>query len=188
MARWSKFEKRMRERCIDGVEFKMSKRETNKFEGWAIVRFIVKYKGKTLINYPQTEDAKKERWLRNYTTATYCAMLFIDGYFALKHVDAFKMTATELFMDAYTKESERRDPFYWYRADHYHNFLETMADDLFMILKICDRRTGKRKLRRMLTDTLNPDFQEMIHDRLSIKKEDFNETRPEDDPKIVGGV
>jgi len=165
MARWSKFEKRMRERLIEGVEFKTSKRIINAFEGWSIVRFIVKYDGKILINYPQKEDAKREGWLRNYSTASYCAMLMIDHYFSLKHEVAFGMTAKELYTDAINKEEQRRDPGYWNKTYEYTNFIETMADDLLLILKITDRRTGKRSLRKLDVASMKPEFQDIVHAR-----------------------
>ena len=166
MARWSKFEKRMRDRLIDGVEFKLSKRDIPGHERHVILRFVVTYKGENLINYPQREDAMQEDWSYNYGTTTLCAMLLIDKYFAQKHEATFNKTARELFMEAYEEKDQRIDPRYWNPTDNHQHFIKTMAGDLLFILKICDRRTGKRSLRKINQDGIESKFRRIIQDRL----------------------
>ena len=151
MARFSKFRKRMQERLIDGVDIKLSKRVTSAFEGSTVLRLVVMYKGDTMINYPQCKDAKNESYVSyNYGSTMHHIMSFIDSYFLYKHETAFNMTAEQIIMDAQGSY-----------------FFEAIVDDLLLILKVCDRRTGKRRLWRLFNSGGLPEnIKNIIKDRL----------------------
>lgn len=164
--RASKFRKRMKERLIDGCDVMVIRTPIpSHHEDYNVVRFVFKYKGSSLIDFPQ--GGASEDSFYYYGCTTLCALLMVDGYFARKHEVTFGMDASTLFLEVYKEDKMHRNPRYWNRRDEYNHFLKTMADDLMLLLKVCDRRTGKRSLQKLRdASDLKPSIAHIIVDRL----------------------
>jgi hypothetical protein len=139
-------------------------------DDYNVVRFVFKYKGSALIDFPQKKPTDLDKhyfpW-SVYGSTTLCALLMIDGYFAKKHNVTFNMDARSLFLEAYKADDERRDSKWFNHRDYHSHFLTTMADDLLLLLKICDKRTGKRSLNKLQNaGNLPQNFEQIIKDRL----------------------
>jgi hypothetical protein len=169
--RASKFRKRMRERLIDGCDVMViSNPIPTHHDDYNVVRFVFKYKGSALIDFPQRKPTDLDKYYFPYSVygcTTLCALLMIDSYFAKKHDVTFNMDARSFFLEAYKADKERRDPGWWNRRDEHDHFLATMADDLFLLLKVCDKRTGKRSLTKLQkAGNLPLSVEQIISDRL----------------------
>jgi len=91
----------------------------------------------------------------------------IDSYFAKKHDVSFNTDARSLFLEAHKADKERRDPSWFNSRDYHDHFLATMADDLLLLLKVCDKRTGKRSLTKLQkAGDLPLSVEQIISDRL----------------------
>ena len=168
--RASKFRKRMKERLVDGCDVMViSNPIPTHHDDYNVVRFVFKYKGSALIDFPQRNLPDLDNYFPGvvYGCTTLCALLMIDSYFAKKHEVTFNMDARSLFLEAYKADDERRNPIYWNRRDDHKHFLDTMADDLLMLLKVCDKRTGKRSLHKLYkAGNIPPNVEQIISDRL----------------------
>ena len=170
MARFSKFVKRAKNFLIDGIEFKVSKREIYSHHIYNITRLIIMYKGNVIVNYPQAEDRILSNQMYWYGGVCSCALTLFDAYFSKKHFEAFNFTAQELYIEFWKKKKVTQR--YMYYADKPSDpdfdyfFCSGLGEKIFKIYRVTDRRVGQKYLKRLKVAESDTDILKIITDRL----------------------